>query len=294
MAKKPGDVVYPPRFRRGGMGEVPEVQIAAMPDLAGSLAWSNPAAVDLAGLPKVWLLNSANGGGKTTYIRWLNWRMLEQGRSAFLAALDPAIRSLTTWYAGVEQPPTRDSIHTARWLRDYLDFIASERSSALLDMGGGSTALLDAARSTPDLHTQLQNAGLGVVACYPLTPRIDDLGVLDDLERAGFQPKATLLLLNQGRSDPTIPREEAFEAVVGHSVFKRALARGAIAVWMPALESDVMAEVEAKRLHFDMARDGLVPEGATFSPIGGLRRSAVGRWLALMEQAHQPVASWLP
>jgi hypothetical protein len=154
--------------------------------------------------------------------------------------------------------------------------------------------LLDAAKAAPDLHTRLEDAGLGVVACYPLTTRIDDLGVLDDLERAGFQPKATLLLLNEGRSDPTMPREEAFEAVTQHSIFRNALARGAIAIWLPALESDVMAEIEAKRLHFGLARDGHVPEGASFPPIGGLRRSMVGRWLARMEAAHTQVLTWLP
>jgi hypothetical protein len=62
---------------------------------------------------------------------------------------------------------------------------------------------------------------------------------------------------------------------------------------MPALDSEVIEEIEQKQLPWAAARDGQVPEGATFYPIGGLRRSAIGRWLALMEQRHQPVSSWL-
>lgn len=71
------------------------------------------------------------------------------------------------------------------------------------------------------------------------------------------------------------------------------LARGAQVVSMPALDSEVIDEIEKKQLPFDMARDGQVPDGAGFFPIGGLRRSAVGRFLALMEQRHQTVRSWL-
>jgi len=79
-----------------------------------------------------------------------------------------------------------------------------------------------------------------------------------------------------------------------HSVFRAAVDRGAQVVWMPALDSTVRDEVEAKRLDFGMARDGLVPEGAPFPPVGGLRRSIVTKWLAEMEAAFAPVARWFP
>jgi hypothetical protein len=62
---------------------------------------------------------------------------------------------------------------------------------------------------------------------------------------------------------------------------------------MPALDSEVIDEIEKKQLPFDMARDGHVPEGASFFPIGGLRRSAVGRFLAQMDLRHAGVKTWL-
>jgi hypothetical protein len=65
-------------------------------------------------------------------------------------------------------------------------------------------------------------------------------------------------------------------------------------VWMPTLEADVMQEIEAKRLSFVMARDGQVPPRASFPPVGGFKRSMVTRWLGRMEEAHRPVATWLP
>jgi hypothetical protein len=254
-------------------------------------------AVDLSGQAKLWFLIGPGGAGKTALARWLFWRMTEQGRDAVLAALDPTNRSLASWFAGVEQPPTNDGAQTARWLREFLEYLMTVPNGvqpAILDFGGGDTALERVAGSASDLHQTLEDAGFGVVACYVLTPRADDLTILWTMETAGFQPKATVLLLNEGRADPTVPREEAFATMMGHSSFRAVVARGAVVVWVPALESDVMQEIEAKRLDFGLARDGLVPDGAAFQPIGGLRRSMVRRWLERMETAFEPVRTWLP
>jgi hypothetical protein len=225
--------------------------------------------------------------------RWIIWRMTEQGREAQLAALDPANRSLPLWFSNVHVPePGTDP---AVWLRDLLDFVAAEQCNAILDFGGGDTSLARLVGASPDLDKRMADEGVALVACYMLSPRVDDLGILKSLEDSGFVPEATVLLLNEGRKDSTISSEDAFASVLNHSVFKRTVGRGATALWMPALEPDVMAEIEAKRLTFGMARDGQVPEGATFSPIGGLRRSSVGRWLNRMEAIWAPpLNSWLP
>ena len=97
------------------------------------------------------------------------------------------------------------------------------------------------------------------------------------LEAAGFQPKATVLLFNEGRADSSMSRDEAFARVLRRSTVRAVLERGAIPVWLPKLEPEVMAEVEGKRLHFSQARDGQVPAGASFAPIGGFERAMVAR-----------------
>lgn len=296
MARKPEAEVVPiTRFRRGAAAEViPEISAAPPPEVeqVGTVVASKPA-VDLSGRQKVWCLLSSNGGGKTTYARWMKERADEQGHEApLLAALDPADRSLASWFDYVDQPPTRDTRGVARWLRDYLDHIEASQANAILDFGGGGEgAMSNVFAASPEVLTMKP----AIVACYPLTPRVTDIFVLRDMENAGFKPEATLLLLNEGRADPTRPVGEAFEAIMRHSVFRRAVARGAQIVWMPALDSEVVEEIETKHLPFGAARDGLVPEGATFNPIGGLRRSAVGRFLALMEQRHEGnLKTWLP
>jgi hypothetical protein len=285
-----------PLFQRGpGWANVPEVTMPKAPAAQATLPVAAKAVIDLADKPKALFVFGAGGSGKTVWSRWATWRMGERGSEAILMALDPGARALAGWFDGVQQPPTRDAVGTARWLREGLDFLITNPRQALLDFGGGGELALESvSRSAPDLAKVMEDAGLGVVSVVLLSPRVDDIDILDRLAAAGFKPRATALVLNTGRADPNLPIEESFWTLTNHSVFRRAVEQGAATVWMPALESDVMLEIEAKRLDFGMARDGQVPEGASFYPIGGLRRSAVGRWLAEMEAAHTPVASWLP
>jgi hypothetical protein len=56
----------------------------------------------------------------------------------------------------------------------------------------------------------------------------------------------------------------------------------------------VTQEIEAKRLSFMQARDGLQPEGRKVAPLGPFDRSRVRHWLTLMEAGLNPIMSWLP
>ena len=292
---KPANVV--PLFRRRSVGEdEPETRMGLAS--VGNASTLDGAAVrsslDLSGKPKIWFMIGAGNSGKTVEVRWMVSRMAEQAREAILAALDPANRSLATWFDGVEQPPNSDGAQTARWLREFLTFVMTEKAhNAILDFGGGDTSLAKLIDAAPDIATTLEEAGIAPVACYTLTPRLDDLAALDTLEAAGFKPKATVLMFNEGRVDSTISRDEAFTRIGRHSAVRSAVARGAVPLWMPRLEPEVMAEIEGKRLSFGQARDGVVPSDAKFAPIGGLERAMVRRWLERMEQAHSAIPSWL-
>ena len=283
-------------FRRRPVAEgEPEIKIGlapiSAPRAADVIATS---ALDLSGKPKVWFMIGGGNSGKTVHVRWLVGRMAEGNRQAVLAALDPANRSLASWFDGVEQPPSSDGVQTARWLREFLTFLMAERQhSAVLDFGGGDTSLAKVVDAAPAIVTTLEEAELAPVACYTLTPRLDDLAALETLEGAGFRPRATALLFNEGRADSAMSREDAFARVLRHSTVRAALARGAVPIWMPRLEPDVMGEIEGKRLLFAQARDGVVPQGASFPPVGGFERAMVARWMERMEDAHRPISTWL-
>ncbi len=285
-------------FRRRPVAEgEPEIKVGMAPanTAGGPVEAAVKSALDLTGKSKIWFMLGAGNAGKGVEGRWLTGRMQEQGRQAILAALDPGNRSLATWFEGVEQPPTSDGTQTARWLRELLTFLMTDRpNAAVLDFGGGDTSLSKLVDAAPGIATTMEVAGLAPIACYCLTPRPDDLAALDSLEAAGFQPRATLLLFNEGRADSSMTRDEAFARVLRHSSVRSALARGAIPLWMPRLEPEVMQEVEAKRLQFTQARDGQVPASASFAPIGGFERAMIRRWMERQEAAHDAIASWLP
>jgi hypothetical protein len=291
----PDEVVVRPIFRRGSeLDGVPEAALvgATGPQRTAMVASARPA-VDLGAEATVWLLSGPGGAGKTLVARWLVWRMTDRGETAMLTALDPTNRSLASWFDEVHQPENNDGAHTARFLRGFLEFLIENPRHAIVDFGAGDTALQRTIADVGELQAALEE-DLGLVMAYFLTPRPDDLGIIQTIERTGFQPKATVLILNTGRADQNRPYGEQFAMVTRHSVFRAAVDRGAQVVWLPALDSAVRDEVEAKRLDFGMARDGQVPSGAPFPPVGGLRRSIVGKWLAEMEAAFAPVVRWLP
>ena len=66
-----------------------------------------------------------------------------------------------------------------------------------------------------------------------------DLVPLAETEAAGFQPAATALVCNE-RLDP----RDKFGPVIRHSVFRAALDRGAVPLWMPYLNANVMQRAQ--------------------------------------------------
>jgi hypothetical protein len=250
-------------------------------------------AVDLSGRPKVLMTIGAGSAGKTTLLRWITETILERNSQAIIAAVDPTNRSLTSYFAGVVEPPSRDPTAVVPWLEKKLfQHIMAIGASAAIDFGGGDTSLLQLIAGGVDIVSTLEEAGISPVAMYVMSPRVDDLAVLATLEQSGFRPRATAIVLNEGRSDPTRTREESFAAVMRHSVYKAAIERGAVPLWMPRLIP--AAEIELRRIQFATARDGVVPEGKRFTPLGPFDRSRVRHWLDAMAKNFEPVKSWLP
>lgn len=266
------------------------------PSFAGLKADGSAALVlpELAGRPKVWFVIGPGRSGKTTFIRYVMDVVAAGSGSALAAALDPQNRSLANFLDGVAQPPTNDAAAVARWLESLLRAMMENGTSALLDLGGGDTSLGRVLSDVPDLATAMEGAGVAPVAIYTLGPRVDDLASLATFEAQGFQPRATALVLNEGLTDPTMAREEAFARVMRHSAFKAAVARGAAVLWMPRLEPSVAADIEAKRLSFPAARDGVLPTSRTIAPLGVFDRSRVRAWMNGMDAMLAPVTAWLP
>jgi hypothetical protein len=138
----------------------------------------------------------------------------------------------------------------------------------------------------------MEEAGVHPVALHLLSPRSSDLTPLLALEKAGFQPKATALILNEGRADPSRDREQEFAHIRRHSAYRTAIARGAVEIWMPRLFT--AKPIEDRRISFAHAVAGTMPEGRTDPALGPFDRSRTRHWLTAMDEAFAPMASWLP
>lgn len=251
-------------------------------------------AIDLLGKPKVWFTVGPGRSGKTMFVRWAAEQSFDHGSSPIIVAADPQNRSLKN-YIDVEEPPTNDAAATARWLEQLLQHCMEEKTSAMVDLGGGDTSLHKVLSAVPDLAVAMSEAGVAPVAIYTLGPRVDDLASLASFEAMGFRPEATALVLNAGLADPMTDREDAFARVLRHSAFRAAVDRGATMVWMPRLNpDDLVREIEAKRVSFVQARDAISPAARKVAPLGGFDRSKVRSWLREMAIEMAPIESWLP
>ena len=267
----------------------------SLPSVTERMVMPAPAkpAIDLSTQEKLWLLVGAGGGGKTLLARWLGDKMTQAGtlQSSMLAALDPTNRTLADFFRVVEQPPSANPARVTTWLHELLTFVSSQRVGGIVDFGGNNTSLMALVETAPTFADALDESGVAAVAAYLLSPRVDDLTLLAGFEKAGFQPKATALILNLGRSES----QEDFNAVRRHPAYKTALARGAVELWLPKLQPQSVAlEIERKRLHFSATRDGITLNGHKPADISLIERVMIRGWLGEMDQSFAPVATWLP
>jgi hypothetical protein len=248
-------------------------------------------ALDLTGKAKAIMAIGLGATGKTTLLRWLCERALERGEDELaLATVDPVNRELGHYFPAAMVPPTQDPAQVTAWLEQLLAMILETGKSAALDFGGGDTTLARLLTEVPDLQQMMESAGVEPVALYPLTPRSSDLTPLAAMTKVGFRPKATALILNEGRADSTRAPLQEFGQIRRHSVYKSAIAQGAVEIWMPRLYA--AKAIEDRRSGFRQAVNGETPQGSL--GLGPFDRSRTRHWLAAMEEAFAPIASWLP
>ena len=249
------------------------------------------AMLDLTGKTKAIMAIGLGATGKTTLLRWRCERALRQNDDDLaLATVDPVNRELGHYFPAAMAPPTQDPAQVTAWLEQLLAMTMETGKSVALDFGGGDTTLARLLAEVPDLQEMMEGAGVEPVALYPLTPRSSDLTPLAAMMQAGFRPKATALILNEGRADSTRAPLQEFGQIRRHSVYKSAIAQGAVEIWMPRLYA--AKAIEDRRICFRPAVNGEAAEGGL--GLGPFDRSRTRHWLAAMDDAFAPIASWLP
>ena len=275
-------VVVP--FARFARAKLPVAKLSLVPGfLADDTAGAVPgvSGIDLSGKPKVWFMIGRGRVGKTHLARWVCEMAEARGGQFLVAALDPINRSLAGFRNNVEEPDSSDPERVKDWLGELLRHAADHSHSLVIDMGGGDTSLAALLRDTPDLASVLKASGIEPIAVHLAGADQTDLLPLALTEALGFQPQATLIVLNEA-----LARREKFTAVLEHPLMEQVGKRGAIQLWMPLLNRDTAELIDAHRWQFEDAKKPAIG--------GAFTASAVHNWLRLMDQAFAPVLSWLP
>ncbi len=248
--------------------------------------------IDLTGKPKIFFTLGRGARGKSTLLRYAAEATLAAGRPVIVADLDRTNATLASYFSDVIRPTEGDEASVVSWLESLLTHVMKHQTSAYIDLGGGDMTLRRLVSQVPDLVEMLEAAGVATVAVYMIGPQVDDLSPLAMMEGAGFQPKATALVLNEGLIEAPVSREQAFARITKHSVFRNAIARGATPVWMPRLLP--AGEIEARRVFYGQAASGQIREGRKQTPLGPFDQARVRAWLRDMQTKFAGVQSWIP
>lgn len=253
---------------------------------------SREAGLDLAGKPKVIFLIGPGAVGKTTFARWLGERAEQRdgAMAPVLVSVDPLKRDLAQYFPGTRQPKGTNPAAVVTFLEGLFLRLLEVQRSAVIDFGGGDTALMALLAQTPGLHSMLEDGGVEPVALHFLSPRVSDLTPLVAVEKAGFRPRATALVLNIGRTDPSRDAEGWFEHIRRQPDYRKAIERGAVEVWFPKLNA--AKAVEDRQVGF-WAATNHAPGGVAGPPLGMFDHRRVSDWLGQMEECMLPIASWV-
>jgi len=250
---------------------------------------------DLNSMLKLLVTIGSGGVGKTTYLRWGVDYMLDAGRTPYTAAIDPINRDFRNFYDVIEPKGNHPTV-VMEFLKRLIGAIVQKKSSYLLDTGGGDTAFGQLIGSWPTLVDDLAEEGIAMVAIYLFSPRPADVTILSMLEDAGFKPKATALILNEGRVEPGRDPDQEFAELRRQTAYREALARGAVELRMPGL--DVAKKVQDRMLTFTQALKAgrTTADGKTIPGLGWSDRRILQAWLARMRVAMGPIidAGWIP
>src|SRR5271154_339280 len=131
--------------------------------------------VDLSDKPKLIFVIGRGKTGKTTFLRWVAESALERARPFLMADIDPTNASFSSYFPDVSRPSGHDPVEVCSWVQRFIGYAVENKITALIDLGGGDTALRSLLSEMPSLLAEVESAGLAVVAYYMCGPQPDDL-----------------------------------------------------------------------------------------------------------------------
>ena len=216
--------------------------------------------------------------GKTTFLKVLAETTRRRGGTPEIWNADGLNRSNKIDDIGGEvlTPPSTDIAVQAAWLAENIDRLATTGKDAILDIGGGWTAVHKLIQET-QINEVFEELGVSLVTIFVIGLEKGDLDYLDDLQSRDFMPPKSLIVINQALLPPGISVDAAADEILDHPAVVKAMDGEATYMIFPVLNG-IKAINDRQQGFFDYAENRPV---AGFPPAGAFDRSRVKRWLNL-------------
>ena len=235
--------------------------------------------------------------GGSTLADWVIQTARHEGRSVAVGDGDRRNPTLAGFYppgipGGATQPDTDETADVKDWITKALGNMVANRSSLVLDLGGGDRVLAEYGRDL-GLVDFCDAAAIKPLALFVCGPDMDDFEHVLTIWKAGYfkTPHSVLVfnehLVSQGRTPIG-----AFDAITARPEFQEMVIGGLEPIFMPRLPC--MKEMRVAGLSF---LDAVANKpGLDGKPLDPVRQFMVTTWHKKMVKAFDDAgaSAWLP
>ncbi|WP_291366536.1 FAD-binding oxidoreductase [Acetobacter sp. UBA5411] len=197
--------------------------------------------------------------GKTTLLKAVTEISRSQGANPEIWNTDMMNKSHAIDVLGGDVfSPTQSSVAgQAKWLEQRILDLSKSGRDAVLDIGGGWTAVHELIQSAPLLGT-LRRLKVDLVMIFVIGAEEADLDYLDDLYNRGFNAPRSAVVINEGLLPQSADSDDVLKSVIAHAGVQRTLKKGGRCVFFPAING-LKQITERKQTFTDYAAGKSVP-----------------------------------
>lgn len=235
--------------------------------------------------------------GGSTLLEYLVLRARREGRPVIVGDGDVDHASLSQVFPpgtneGAVPPVSAQPADLKQWVTDLIGRAVDERSSLVLDLGGGEAILRDYNEDTSlvEFCDEVGIESVGLFMCGADPADFDHVvGIWDS---AHFRPRQSILVFNEFLAPPGRSALGAFDFVTKRPEFERLTDEGMNCLTIPRLVP--MPAMRNAGLSFHEAIAG--KPGRSGKPLGPMERHQVRKWVERLEDGLSAMQAerWLP